>query len=740
VANSFIEADVPGIGRIKIENAAQESTLLDILAAIEKTNKAKTTQQTDEKNAQRKAKKSIEDQTRATRDATNTIERFDREYLEATTTVTNFGSVLTDVTSESAATLRDLSSSIASGANEFESVSEITNIVVSRMTELISATGKMVGGISILGTNIKGLAEGAASTVNTLVTSAAAVSGFFLAQLENMSSTMNELSQRGAGFSGQLIDMRETALRANLTLDQFSGLVNKRSNDLATIGGTVTEGAKVLSSVIDGIPKQQREALLRMGYTYEEIADSVTEYTRQNTMGLHKQNYNIAMLSQGSFSYLKNLRELSALTGEDADEIKARQKQFRDQATMRAKVLELESRGVSGVRENLGQLSAIFGSIAPEFEKYLTDIIAGDGAVSVEGAIVEQAYGPLADVMREFALKLQAGVNPDQFASELKSRLQSTVSVADKYMRDNASTVALAQFSDNRLLQTYQSTFTGVLDSLDRFRTGLETAQAEAVASIEAPDELNKAVVSARLELRDLYFQIQETITDAMESGQAIITGPINMTKYLVEGFNTQLENLVSIASVIESSRDADGNVDLEKLYERLKEIGLIPGKSDTTKMSNAELSSLQPGESLRGQQFDDNKYTVENFENIHSGSISLIPADTPRHADIDSMVTELRSELKTASAKEVAILREETTKAFGAMLEKLQAEQNAIAVEMRRWKSEPARYNALLKKLDETRSTSDHLIQQQVELLQQIQKHVKSTADASDKLVRTAN
>ena len=66
--------------------------------------------------------------------------------------------------------------------------------------------------------------------------------------LKNGFDAFQQTAQVGGTFNNNLIDLRKTAAGALMPLSEFTELILKNSDTLASLGGSVTEGAKIYAN------------------------------------------------------------------------------------------------------------------------------------------------------------------------------------------------------------------------------------------------------------------------------------------------------------------------------------------------------------------------------------------------------------------------------------------------------------------------------------------------------------
>lgn len=205
---------------------------------------------------------------------------------------------------------------------------------VEEATSAVASFGKAAGGL--ISTIYNGLVGAISFTIDifsNLVTAFASGEGTlsdFVAMIpfvggalssltrifDDSIDTWQSLSQVGAAFNNDLMQLKKSASSAYLTLDQFANLVANNSDKLAAMAGTVTKGAIEIGKLNKALGGQ-RAQLLGMGLNFEEINETMVDYAYLTRVQGRLDKRNSAVVAEEAAKYAKSLSMLSKLTGED---------------------------------------------------------------------------------------------------------------------------------------------------------------------------------------------------------------------------------------------------------------------------------------------------------------------------------------------------------------------------------------------------------------------------------------
>lgn len=149
--------------------------------------------------------------------------------------------------------------------------------------------------------------------------------------------TTNELAKLGAraGYSSQ-------------DLEKFSGHFKKLGPDLLALGSSATQGSKAFAD-LSAVGNDLLMQYSRLGISQEELNANQAQYVKlQVASGLQitEQMKRDGSLRRASIEYTNNLLELSALTGQDVEEIKKKQEANRNELTIQLRLADLQDKEI----------------------------------------------------------------------------------------------------------------------------------------------------------------------------------------------------------------------------------------------------------------------------------------------------------------------------------------------------------------------------------------------------------
>lgn len=204
-------------------------------------------------------------------------------------------------------------------------------------------------------------------------------------QSDALFKTYQQLSQIGAGGASGLQGLMDMAHQAGFTaaeLDQFADSIRKNAKELGFFGGSVSDGAKNLTTISGAIVKSDLGYQLEMmGMSAKDIASSTATYmVLQSRLG--RLQYKTATeVAVESAKFALELDKMARLTGQSREEQEAQRRALLEDERYAGFLASGEAAG------NITALESFFGLIKdPETRRGLQHLIASGGAATSDQA------------------------------------------------------------------------------------------------------------------------------------------------------------------------------------------------------------------------------------------------------------------------------------------------------------------------------------------------------------------
>lgn len=333
-----IKVNVPGVGDIEINGAAEEATMQKILAAVSKSDKTKRADEKKQEEAQKKFIKATEDSeealtgfARAEREAEAETRKFkDSQKAAGAEFAKGLGSFAKNLTLSAAnLTLGFAKAHESIASDPIGAGAAIINTGLDLMAQgskvVTKGLGSLGEGIPVIGGIIKGASEAAQAAIDLANAAAKAANDFLSAELKKTASALKDLSAQGTGFAGGMTEMRNTANGAGMNLVMFTNVMKNSRESILAMGMSSSEAAQLLGTNLKSLATTSgksgmslRNEMLAMGYSYEEQGAVMAQYMSQLKSTGQLEKMSKEDLARGTKEYAKDLKVLADITGKDA--------------------------------------------------------------------------------------------------------------------------------------------------------------------------------------------------------------------------------------------------------------------------------------------------------------------------------------------------------------------------------------------------------------------------------------
>jgi hypothetical protein len=206
---------------------------------------------------------------------------------------------------------------------------------------LAKGFGLITGTLGTLGRTTQRLAQGFADTVDVFAKGRPSVTDFsttlanmvpgvlkpfanainsIIKLLYGNYTTFQDLTKTGIALGDKIGSLQSDFTALGLQSKEIGSALGAQSDGLASLG-TATRGANVALSMLKNITEEESKQLQTYGISIAEQAEALAEYAGQNALGLRMRTTDEAQLLKLSVDYQKNLRRLSEITGQQAEDI-----------------------------------------------------------------------------------------------------------------------------------------------------------------------------------------------------------------------------------------------------------------------------------------------------------------------------------------------------------------------------------------------------------------------------------
>ena len=365
-----------------------------------------------------------------------------------------------------------------------------------------------------------------------------------VAQGDRYAKVYGNLSQNGLLLSDSMESVAAAGKQAGYAIgvnqeqaQKFSEMLQRSSADLALFSKGTARGRDTFVNAVKGI-EGNREGLMRLGIGFDEATEGIGQYIRLQAMSGNVQNQTAESISKGTVGYLRNLNELSQLTGQSRAEIAKTQEEALRNARFNAKIIELQKQGPEGeaaakrLMNTYTLLSAQSKEAADGFADLSTGMVSTENATKLQLSTNGQALQVSQDVINGQKSSIEgfqvmaraAGEN-----AEKQNKLTQAIGDVPGFVKFNEQVKLGAA---------------GVKDSVALEK---ELAALNAKTEADAGKGMNQQI-QFQLKQRDLNLEMQDALNKIIPTAQAAALALQKVAVALVPGFtNVIVESIRTI-------------------------------------------------------------------------------------------------------------------------------------------------------------------------------------------------
>jgi hypothetical protein len=411
MANEVI-INIPGIGDVVAENAASESTLRSILAAMEANSRAG-----GGSGSSSSSSSSSSDSTRATREreSNNIRGQVDSSFKQLASTT---GSLISSFS--------NLGGSVTAAAN---------------------ATSNFTKQIPLVGDTLAIVFKNVASAQRELITS------------------YQQATSVGATFAGSINEFSAYSSAASQTLDQFSSFIATNGKSLALLGDTTEDGAKRFS-VLSKSLRETSADLYSLGFSTKDLNNGLIQYTQYQQYYGNVGKRTNADLIAGTKAYMKELDILAKITGESKEKVANDMASLNIDTDFRSYIDSLGANSEKAGKE----LSSTLETVPESMRKFLKDVITHGVPTSADTQAAWSVFGQTSNEALRYKRALETGT-----ATEAdRQRLLNTITT-EAAAKNKNSAANLSMWSDTNMQLAKKMAMEGVAFDADRRKKAIDS-------------------------------------------------------------------------------------------------------------------------------------------------------------------------------------------------------------------------------------------------------------------------
>lgn len=420
----------------------------------------------------------LNDLQRATQSVTESERQYEQQNKQLRKTLSELAKATSTASGEFSkwgVATQGVAGALGGGLNEFGK--KLTETAKGRF-------GQIAGGLAQLtGSTIKGTGDLAAAA---------------LTQHDNLVKAYRGLSEFGAIDSSGIEGLQETLADIGATADNvgyFKESLASVAPQLAIFGGSVASGTKQVTDVVKGLLSNREQfegKLTQFGYSTEDIMKYSATFISLNSRNMQGLVKDTDKLKQATYDYMKDLSELTELTGNSRDQQVAAQKALQNEVGWREKIRQLTEDGSDEGRRQADRAEAFMRNlemINPALAKAQRDFELNGAATTEETAKTLAQYPKFA---QEFHRQIAAtGAVTDSFAKIMSVGAQEASQFTKVYGRTGG--IAGSQRDIGLTTGEYNmANYKNVLEGAARIKEDTANREKQADDRLRAQTELQK--------------------------------------------------------------------------------------------------------------------------------------------------------------------------------------------------------------------------------------------------------
>lgn len=329
-----IKIDIPGVGRVDVDGAAEERTMQEILKALEARNKADGLEV-------KEANEALKELGKNAKGAADDIEDLGKSSKSTGKSLAGFGQSLGATAANIAVSFIKAYDSMAEKPIQAGAALVQASIDLKAQVAKVGADMLTAGGLSVaaffgpLGEGAQNAAEAANKFGKGIIDLGQQVytlgNAFMAAEFEKRIKALGDFTKVGASFAGGMTEMGTLANESGIGLANFSKAVGNSREAITAMGLSSGTAAELVSKTLKGLANttgksgnKLKDELLALGFAYEEQGEIGALYIAQQRragVSLQALQSNQDGLALGTAEYAKKLKLVSDITGQDAKKI-----------------------------------------------------------------------------------------------------------------------------------------------------------------------------------------------------------------------------------------------------------------------------------------------------------------------------------------------------------------------------------------------------------------------------------
>ena len=511
-----------------------------------------------------------------------------------------------------------IASSIYGTDKAFTSVIPTLDAINSMFGKVVTAMGQLGSGASIAGFSFGRASEAVASFASTTLDIMTNLAKFQLETSQKMADASVEVAKFGASFGGGITTLVNRLGQTGIPLQMFSRMVANNAEDLGRMGLGMKNSALKVAGFAQKLIETDDRFIALYG-SFDEVAKSVAQYQALQTQLGDVQSKDLAQQARDTGEYLLRMREISAITGKQAETLRKEEEGRRRQLDYNLKLGRLGEDARKNVMEGMAVAGKIFGD---QGAKYAEEYFATGGKIFSKEAIQFQAMN------QEAANAIAQMFDPNElnrdragYREGYSNMLRQAAPQLEAFAKSMEDFAELNRSANNPILKSMTETGSSIVENLKNLDTIVKQ-----VRELEG-NRLKEytTVTEERKRLVDgVEVLVKETVTKSLDPA--------------VAAFATATREMISTQTMLDQNvvKNMAGMTDLVVFLNKVTQ-GILSTQQtliDTIKsITTASIDELKESTSTLAKEI----FTKIGFDNLFNREGGI------RIANFDDLVNKLR-------------------------------------------------------------------------------------------------
>jgi len=352
-----------------------------------------------------------------------------------------------------------------------------------------------------------------------------------------------KLSGAGVMFAGGMMEMRQTAGVAGLTLEQMTAAATNNTESLSAMGLGLGQATKRMAGITGELRRSDMgDQLQKLGYSFEEMA-GLSAQTAANLNAAGKlRSMSDAEVAKVTVQYGRDLKTLQAITGEDA-------KKKMEEARTRAMEADLMAQTLAkGGPEAALKLQQQLATMPESLKKgYMEFVSTGGTAIADAATNVAIVQNP--KIMEQYKTQLNTLGDINKTASDAFNETKNLNVATVQYAKDNVGSMqaiaTTARLTGDSLTTAATAIANDLLANSTKWTESAVSASNEAADKVKNSTEpLTTSILGLEKKTQDLKVATEQAMNGMLTTYSQHLNTMVTTVASIVEKLNAAMKQI----------------------------------------------------------------------------------------------------------------------------------------------------------------------------------------------------